>query len=76
MYLINYSIEMSTNNPEDGLNEKIVEIAKKHPKGISDKDIKAAMPELSPAELVSAINKLLQQGCLDLYNKDGALIYK
>lgn len=67
---------MSASNSEDALKEKIVEIAKKYPKGISDKEIKAAMPDLSTADLVSALNKLLQQGCLDLYNKDGSLIYK
>lgn len=67
---------MSANNSEDALKEKIVEIAKKHPKGMSEKEIKAAIPDLSTADLVSAINKLLQQGSLDLYNKDGSLIYK
>lgn len=67
---------MSENNSEEALKEKIVDIAKKYPKGISDKEIKAAMPDLSTPDLVSAINKLLQQGCLDLFNKDGSLIYK
>lgn len=67
---------MSGNNLEDALKEKILEIVKKYPKGVSDKEIKAAMPDLSTADLVSAINKLLQHGCLDLFNKDGSLIYK
>lgn len=61
---------------EDHVTEKILNIAKKNPKGISDKDITAALPDLSSADLVAAINKLLQQGCFDLYKQDGALLYK
>ncbi|XP_011550544.2 probable DNA-directed RNA polymerase III subunit RPC6 [Plutella xylostella] len=67
---------MATVKEEDSITEKILAIAKKNPKGISDKDISAAFPELSPADRVTAINALLQQGSFDLYNQGGALIYR
>lgn len=67
---------MSTSKNDDPISEKILNVAKKNPKGISDKDILAAVPELSAAELVSAINKLLQEGLFDLYNQGGSLIYR
>lgn len=63
-------------SPEDDLKEKILNIAKKNPKGVTDKDIIANIPELSSAELVATINKLLQQGCFDIYNQGGSLVYK
>ncbi|XP_049877701.1 probable DNA-directed RNA polymerase III subunit RPC6 [Pectinophora gossypiella] len=66
---------MSTSK-EDAIKEKVLNVAKKNPKGISDKDITAAIPEISPAELVAVINSLLQQGCIDIYNQGGSLIYK
>lgn len=66
---------MSSNN-DDVISEKILNAARKNPKGVSDKDILAAVPELSSAELVAAINKLLQQGLFDLYNQGGTLIYR
>lgn len=64
------------NDKADELSEKILTIVKKNPKGISASHMSAAVPELSSAELVGAINKLLQQGYLDIYKQDGALIYK
>ncbi|KPJ18219.1 DNA-directed RNA polymerase III subunit RPC6 [Papilio machaon] len=67
---------MSSSKNDDPISEKILNVAKKNPKGISDKDILAAVPELSAAELVSAINKLLQEGLFDLYNQGGSLIYR
>lgn len=66
---------MSTKS-EDQLKEKILNVAKKNPKGISHKDITAAIPEISSAELVTAINGLLQQEYFDLFNQNGALIYR
>lgn len=61
---------------EDDIKEKIINIAKKNPKGITDKDITAAIPELTSAELVANINKLLQQGYFDIYNQGGSLVYR
>ncbi|VVC91529.1 DNA-directed RNA polymerase III subunit RPC6 [Leptidea sinapis] len=65
-----------TENKTDDVTERILNAALKNPKGISDKDMAAAVPELSSAELVAAINKLLQQGYFDLFNQGGTLIYK
>ncbi|XP_041969096.1 probable DNA-directed RNA polymerase III subunit RPC6 [Aricia agestis] len=67
---------MSENKSDDVVLEKILGVARKNPKGVSDKDMASAVPELSSAELVAAINKLLQQGMFDLYNQGGKLIYK
>lgn len=61
---------------EDALKEKIINVAKKNPKGISHKDITAAIPEVSSAELVPAINELLQQEYFDLFNQNGVLVYR
>lgn len=61
---------------EDQLKEKILNVAKKNPKGISHKDITAAIPEVSSAELVPAINELLQQEYFDLFNQNGVLVYR
>lgn len=67
---------MATSTSDEAIKEKILNIAKKNPKGISDKDITAVIPELSTAERVAAINKLLQQGSIDLFNQGGSLIYR
>lgn len=65
-----------SSNKSDDLKEKILNVAKKNTKGISQNDIKAAMPEISAAELVTAINELLQQEHFDLFNQGGSLIYR
>lgn len=67
---------MGDSKNDEVITEKIINAAKKNPKGISAKDIAAAVPELSSAELVNAINKFLQQGLFDLFNQSGTLIYK
>ncbi|XP_068619236.1 DNA-directed RNA polymerase III subunit RPC6 [Battus philenor] len=67
---------MCANKSDDSVSEKILNVARKNPKGISDKDMLAAVPEVSSAELVAAINNLLQQGIFDLYNQGGSLIYR
>lgn len=67
---------MSANKSEEAVKEKILNVAKKNPKGVSDKDIISAVPELSSQELVAAINSLLQQGYFDLFNQGGSLIYR
>ncbi|CAD0203934.1 unnamed protein product [Chrysodeixis includens] len=61
---------------DEQLKEKILNVAKKNPKGISHKDITAAIPEISSADLVTAINELLQQEYFDLFNQNGVLIYR
>lgn len=67
---------MSDSKSDDVITEKIVNAAKNNHRGVSAKDISAAVPELSSAELVAAINKLLQQGLLDLYKQGNTLLYK
>ncbi|KAL0869091.1 hypothetical protein ABMA27_007398 [Loxostege sticticalis] len=61
---------------EEELKEKILNIARKNPKGITDNDITTAIPDLTSAELVTTINKLLQQGCFDIYKQGGSLVYR
>lgn len=61
---------------EDQLKEKILNVARKSPKGISHRDITAAIPDISSGELVTAINELLQQEYFDLFNQNGVLLYR
>lgn len=61
---------------EEELKEKILNLARKNPKGITDNDITTAIPDLTSAELVTTINKLLQQGCFDIYKQGGSLVYR
>lgn len=58
------------------LKDKIINVGKKNPKGITHQDITAALPEVSSAQLVAAINELLKQEHFDLFNQGGALLYK
>lgn len=67
---------MSAQKSSDETKEKILNIAKKNPKGITHKDITAALPEISPADLVASINELLQQEHFDLFNQGGSLVYR
>ncbi|XP_052756421.1 probable DNA-directed RNA polymerase III subunit RPC6 [Galleria mellonella] len=67
---------MSSNSSEDAITEKILNIAKKNPKGITDKDVAATIPELSSEQRVMMINKLLQQGLIDLFKQGGSFIYR
>ncbi|CAG4957563.1 probable DNA-directed RNA polymerase III subunit RPC6 [Colias croceus] len=67
---------MSDVKSDDLIIEKIVNAAKEKPKGLTVTDMAAAVPELSSAELVEVINKLLQQGQIELYKQGGSLIYK
>lgn len=61
---------------DEQLKEKILNIAKKYPKGISHKDITAALPDILSSELVTAINELLQNEHFDLFKQNGVLIYR
>ncbi|XP_075231582.1 RNA polymerase III subunit F [Lycorma delicatula] len=45
-------------------------------KGISDADLQKEIPNLSAEERVTVINKLITQGCLDIFNSGGTLVYK
>lgn len=63
-------------NKSEEIKEKILNIAKKNPKGISTKDIISVMPQLSSTELVSAINELLQQELFDLFSQGDSYVYR
>ncbi|XP_022121326.1 probable DNA-directed RNA polymerase III subunit RPC6 [Pieris rapae] len=65
-----------TENKTYDVSEQILNAVRKNSKGISATEMAAEVPELPSAELVGAINKLLQQGYLDIYKQDGVLIYK
>ncbi|GBP24339.1 DNA-directed RNA polymerase III subunit RPC6 [Eumeta japonica] len=67
---------MSETSKEEDIKEKILNVARGNPKGISDKDITNAIPETSPAERVAVINKLLQLGLFDIFNQNGILTYR
>ncbi|XP_046751042.1 probable DNA-directed RNA polymerase III subunit RPC6 [Diprion similis] len=58
------------------IEEKIISLAQAKPKGISDKDISAEIPDLAPTQKAAAINKLLAQGYFDLFKQGGTLLYR
>ncbi|XP_031833548.1 RNA polymerase III subunit F [Nomia melanderi] len=78
--------EPSTSNEQDGnttetnsmdtIEQKIIALAQTRPKGISDKDLTAEMPNLQPAQRAQIINKLLSQGHFDLFKQGGSLLYR
>ncbi|XP_068084229.1 DNA-directed RNA polymerase III subunit RPC6 isoform X2 [Anabrus simplex] len=60
----------------DFFSQRIIALAQAAAKGITDKDITAEIPDLLPAERAKAINTLLAQGLIDLFNQAGTLIYR
>lgn len=44
--------------------------------GLSNEDLVALMPNVSAEERVGAINKLLQQGTLEILTKNNSLLYR
>ncbi|XP_051166706.1 DNA-directed RNA polymerase III subunit RPC6 [Leptopilina boulardi] len=62
-----------------GLDEqKLLELAQSKPKGFSDKDITASLPNLNPSQTAELINKLLSQGNIELFTSgvNKTLLYK
>ncbi|XP_055617362.1 probable DNA-directed RNA polymerase III subunit RPC6 [Toxorhynchites rutilus septentrionalis] len=55
---------------------QIIALAKEKTGGISNDDLVSAMPEVKPELRVQALNKLLQEGMLDIMKKGQALIYR
>lgn len=55
---------------------RIIALAQARPKGISDKDLAIELPELQSGQRAEIINKLLQQGFLELYKQGGSLSYR
>ncbi|XP_012542500.1 probable DNA-directed RNA polymerase III subunit RPC6 [Monomorium pharaonis] len=57
---------------QHNLEQKIISLARERPKGISDKDLAAEIPD--SIKRAQIINKLLSQGYFDLF-KQGSLLY-
>lgn len=55
---------------------RIIALAHARPKGISDKDLASAMPDLEAAQRAQVINKLLSQGYLEVLKQAGSLFYR
>lgn len=69
----------STSAKLDGpetMEQKIIALANTKPKGISDKDLADAMPDLQPVQRAQVINKLLSQGYLEVFKQAGSLFYR
>ncbi|XP_066598183.1 DNA-directed RNA polymerase III subunit RPC6 isoform X2 [Prorops nasuta] len=58
------------------MEQKIINLAQAHPKGISDKDLTAEFPDIQPVQRAQYINKLLSQGYFDLFKQGGSLLYR
>ncbi|XP_043207160.1 DNA-directed RNA polymerase III subunit RPC6-like isoform X1 [Amphibalanus amphitrite] len=56
--------------------ERILELCRTYPKGISDKIIQNDNPELEQKERVQAVNNLLAAGHIDLFKQGSELIYR
>ncbi|KAK9869329.1 hypothetical protein WA026_003083 [Henosepilachna vigintioctopunctata] len=55
---------------------KLIELAKSKPDGISNDDIKSAIPDAKIEDIAAAINKFLKNGSFELYQDNGKLLYK
>lgn len=57
---------------------RLLELAQSKPKGFSDKDITASLPNLNPSQTAELINKLLSQGNIELFTSgvNKTLLYK
>ena len=58
------------------LETKIVQLCKKNPKGIDDADIQCEVPGIPLEQRVTAINRLLSTGQIELLKHGSTLLYK
>ncbi|KAL0269878.1 UNVERIFIED_CONTAM: hypothetical protein PYX00_007465 [Menopon gallinae] len=58
------------------IRDRVLEVIKKYPKGITDQDLTMELPDLLPEERVTIFNSLLAQGSLYLFNLGGTLVYR
>ncbi|RDD44343.1 DNA-directed RNA polymerase III subunit RPC6 [Trichoplax sp. H2] len=58
------------------LEKKILTLCQSHPKGLTDSILQDEMPNVNVEQRVSALNRLLSAGNLDLFKSDSQLIYK
>ncbi|RZC38598.1 DNA-directed RNA polymerase III subunit RPC6 [Asbolus verrucosus] len=68
----------ATSSNGEGMNneERLLELAKNKPEGISNEQIKQCMPNLLLEELAIIINKCLKNGSLELFKTKDKLLYK
>lgn len=68
---------MSETNSTDQLGHQLIGLAQQRgTSGFSNDDLVQSFPEASAPERVAAINKLLQQGILEILTKGKSLIYR
>ncbi|XP_020618954.1 DNA-directed RNA polymerase III subunit RPC6-like [Orbicella faveolata] len=58
------------------LEERVVELCKANPKGITDQLISQDMPNIPPQQRVTAINRLLSMGRIELLKSGTQLLYR
>lgn len=60
----------------DEIGELITKHAQDNPDGLSNSDLSDLLPNIFPQDRVASINKLLQQGQLEILTKNNSLIYR
>lgn len=60
----------------DEIGELITKHAQENPDGLSNSDLSELLPNISVQDRVASINKLLQQGHLEILTKQNSLIYR
>lgn len=66
----------STSSTIDEIGELITKNAQENPEGLSNSDLSELLPNISVQDRVASINKLLQQGHLEILTKNNSLIYR
>ncbi len=66
----------SSNTNVNDLSPQIVSLATEKTSGFSNDDLAAAFPNYSIEDRVTAINKLLQQGFIEILRKGNTIIYR
>lgn len=62
------NVETLMDSPQQRpIDELVLEIIDKHAKGIRDKELRALLPGINPALLVSAINEMVKKVCSIIY---------
>lgn len=68
--------KMNASSTIDEIGELITEHALSTPSGLSNADLSELIPNVSVEQRVASINKLLQQGHLEILTKNNSLIYR
>lgn len=66
----------ATSSTIDEIGELITKHAQENPDGLSNSNLSELLPNISVQERVASINKLLQQGHLEILTKNNSLIYR